>query len=116
MRPGDADQVEQRLRELSTTLGSELVVEILAMFRQDGSAQFTDLQNACQRRELKAMQSAAHRLLGSVLLIGARHLAQLCRKLELLARQGDEVSAFAAVAELEQEFTILLAWVCQIEL
>jgi HPt (histidine-containing phosphotransfer) domain-containing protein len=116
MRPGDADQVEQRLRELSTTLGGELVTEILAMFQQDGSAQFTDLQNACQRRELKAMQSAAHRLLGSVLLIGARHLAQLCRKLELLARQGDEVSAFAAVAELEQEFTILLAWVCQLEL
>lgn len=116
MRPGDADQVEQRLRELAATLGGELVTEIIAMFRQDGSAQFTDLQSACQRRELKAMQSAAHRLLGSVLLIGARHLAQLCRKLELLARQGDEASALAAVAELEQEFTILLAWVCQLEL
>ncbi len=116
MRPGDADQVEQRLRELSATLGGELVAEIIAMFRQDGSAQFTDLQNACRRRELKAMQSAAHRLLGSVLLIGARHLAQLCRKLELLARQGDEAGALAAVAELEQDFAILLAWVCQLEL
>lgn len=116
MRPGDADQVEQRLRELSATLGAELVAEIIVMFQQDGSAQFSDLQNACQRRDLKALQSAAHRLLGSVLLIGARHLAQLCRKLELLARQGDEASAFAAVAELEQEFTILLTWVCQLEL
>lgn len=116
MRPGDADQVEQRLRELSTTLGTELAAEIILMFRQDGSAQFSDLQSACRRGELRAMQSAAHRLLGSVLLVGARQLAQLCRKLELLARQGDESNAYAAVAELEQEFTGLLTWVCQLEI
>lgn len=111
MLPTDADHVDQRLRELSETLGPELVTELIGMFRTDGSAQLLDLRSAHDRRDYKAMQAGAHRLLGSVLLLSARHLAQLCRKLELLARQKEDTGAEPALLELESEFAALLSFV-----
>src|SRR5262245_11389806 len=111
MPPTDADHVDQRLRELSETLGAELVTEILDMFCADGSAQLVALRSAYERRDHKAIQSGAHRLLGSVLLLGAKHLAQLCRKLELLARQKEDAGSEPTFTELEREFVALLAHV-----
>lgn len=113
MHPTDTDHVDQRLRELSETLGPELVTEIIDMFRADGSAQLADLRSAYDRHDYKAMQSGAHRLLGSVLLLGARHLAQLCRTLELMARQKQESGAEPTLAELEGEFAALLTHVAR---
>lgn len=111
MRPTDAEHVDQRLRELSDTLGPELVSELTGMFRTDGSAQLIDLRSAHDRRDYKAMQAGAHRLLGSVLLLSARHLAQLCRKLEVLARQREDNGAEPALLELESEFAALLSFI-----
>ena len=73
------------------------------MYLENSPKLVNDIEQAMQRRDSEALHFAAHTLKSSSATLGAKALAELCRQLEALGRQGGQQQAGRQVAELRQE-------------
>jgi HPt (histidine-containing phosphotransfer) domain-containing protein len=62
---------------------------VLAEFLANARENVRDIRTALAARDLSALLSAAHKLKGGAMSVGARGLQQLAARLEAAARPGD---------------------------
>ena len=81
-----------------------IVQKIISTFLSDSPQQIAALREDLSRGDANAAQLAAHSLKSSSGFLGAKHLAALSEKLEMLARNNALDEASKALSELESEF------------
>jgi CheY-like chemotaxis protein len=99
--------------DLSTAISGvegdrELLVELLAIFAEDGPGQLRAVRDAVSRSDEAALAFAAHTLKGSLRALGAGKAAALAERLEQLGREGGFGGAPGLLAALESEIEQVL--------
>lgn len=95
--------------------GVELVAELVDLFVADVPARLDAIRSAIAAADPEALVRAAHSLKGSASTLGADGMADLCRRIELQARDGAVPPAREMFGMLQEEFErvkqALDAWV-----
>ncbi len=97
-------QVIQRLRSMGLRSGSELAADLVDMFVEQSPPRVEAIRQAAARGDLRAVAESAHSLTGSAAALGAKGLAELCRRLETAADSQDAVDVDLEVATIEAVF------------
>jgi len=82
---------------------SALLPVILQAFIREARADLEMIGHALESRELKRVVGLAHRLKGAAATVGADHLSNLAREIELEGRGGNLEKAVSGVLALESE-------------
>jgi HPt (histidine-containing phosphotransfer) domain-containing protein len=91
------------LNELRSIMGSDFG-HLIEVFIADSAARISAMHAAVAVRDGESLRKAAHSIKGSCMNIAAAELAELCRQLELLGRDGGVDSAGPVLANAEAEF------------
>jgi PAS domain S-box-containing protein len=86
----------------------ELLKEIAGLFFEDTPRLLTEVRNAIQRGDGRALERSAHALKGSVSNFGARTASDAAYSLEQMGRKGDFAKAPETFARLERQVDLLL--------
>jgi two-component system sensor histidine kinase/response regulator len=86
----------------------ELLKEIAHLFFEDTPRLLTEVRNAIQRGDSKALERSAHTLKGSVGNFGARTAFEAAFSLEQMGRNGDFARASEVFTQLERQVTLLI--------
>jgi CheY-like chemotaxis protein/HPt (histidine-containing phosphotransfer) domain-containing protein len=92
---------EQALRSMGGD--RSLLAEMAGLFSQDSTALLEEIRSALEAGNPQAIERAAHRLKGSLLVFGAAPAAGAALALESLGRSGKLEEASPALAALERE-------------
>ncbi len=87
----------------------ELVTELIELFLDESPKLLTDVQQAVELRDAKAIERTAHRLKGSVGNFGMNDTCAAALRLEVIGRKGDLTDAEAAYQSLHDELRQLQA-------
>lgn len=99
----DEDTVISRFRGRRDLLG-----ELAVMFLEQGPDMLSEVREAVHRRDIRALQGAAHTLNGTAGTFGLTRCCQAARRVEALARSGELGRVEEAYSELETEFENLM--------
>jgi len=89
---------------LSHTDGDRaLVAELVTIFQTEAPGMLSDIRCAVEAHDARALESAAHRLRGSVGSFGARLASDAALILEMMGREGALGRAPACLIDLERE-------------
>ncbi|OLC53287.1 MAG: hypothetical protein AUH92_06265 [Acidobacteria bacterium 13_1_40CM_4_69_4] len=83
---------------------ADLVARAVSLYLKSSPEQVKELHDAVDRNETATLNRLAHSLKSSSAMIGALRLSELCRRLEIQARDDRLESAAERVAEIEAEF------------
>ena len=92
--------VLESFRQADPTGSPQMTATLVSQFLAETTARVGALRDAVRRRDAAAVQSTAHALKGSALIMGATRLGTLCGRLEEAARGpgADSVQPSAAMA------------------
>lgn len=85
------------LRAIDESGGNGLAKEVVGLFVRDAAKSWSQVQSAAAASDATALAKAAHTLKSSAANVGAVQLADGCRKIEALAREGRMPDALAWV-------------------
>jgi two-component system sensor histidine kinase/response regulator len=85
----------------------EFFKEMLLEFLKYAPEQMKTLYQAIRKGQAKELERVAHGIKGAAANLGARGIADLCLKLELLGRTGDLAEAEGVLDDLKSEFKLL---------
>ena len=97
-------KMPEELLEIAQDGGSEMIAELVTIFREDGGARLEELRDAVRTGDRNIIRRQAHSLKGSALQIGAQEFGGLCRELEALADHGAESELLALMEKMEGEW------------
>jgi len=86
----------------------DLLKEVASLFFEDTPRLMTEVRNAIQRGDGKALERSAHTLKGSVSNFGARMALEAAVSLEQMGRNGDFARASEVFAQLDRQVTLLV--------
>jgi HPt (histidine-containing phosphotransfer) domain-containing protein len=86
----------------------ELLIQLVDLLLEDCPQRVTDLREALQARDVKALALTAHTLKGSLRILQVESATAAAQKLERLAAGGDWERITDAVASLEAQLDVLL--------
>ncbi len=86
------------LKTLARDMGSNLLIEVLGIFRVDAPQQVRKIREAVEAGDALALRQAAHRLRGACLNIGAFDLAEWAMRLDQVGTGGTVDGADAQLA------------------
>ncbi len=84
--------------------GRKLLVELLSLYLHGSPEQLARMASQCRDKQFEALRETAHSLKGSSATLGAGRLAQLCRRLEIVAHEGDLAGSKALIEGIAEEF------------
>ena len=90
-------------RELQEEGQGDVVTEFIDLFLDDLPGRLTQIEEAIQAEDPKAIRSAAHALKGSAASIGAARLSGAASELEALARSGETAGSGAHLQSIVTE-------------
>jgi len=94
--------------------GCALVEEVLTLFRENAAQQISALATALKQEQAEAVRQAAHSLKSAAANIGAFHLADLARDIELAARDNNLQLGTQLAENLQSEYKEILHWLSQL--
>ncbi len=94
----------ERIEALQRAGTPDIVVKVLGMYLENSPKLVNDIEQAAQRQDTEALHLAAHTLKSSSATLGATALAELCKQLEALGRQGGQQQTGGQVAKLRREY------------
>ncbi len=97
-------EVLARLRSLAEATDASILGQILQAFLDDGTACLQNLRGALENGEAENLRKAAHALKGASGNVGAKRMADISQKLQVLGESGSVEGAAAQVDALEAEF------------
>ena len=100
-REGPTDDL--RVRTDLKLLGPKVLGEIIDKFLDNAEQQEAQIRAALERSDVEALKNAAHSLKGSSATVGAARMADICKELELTARQGSLEDADSRLRRLASE-------------
>jgi HPt (histidine-containing phosphotransfer) domain-containing protein len=92
------------LRALTTDGDSDVVNEVLTLFRDSAPERIAAISQACRSGDAVALQRTAHDFKGASGTIGAFGLQQCCKELELAAKSGSLSRAEMLLVLLRAEY------------
>jgi CheY-like chemotaxis protein len=92
------------LREMQAAAETDLLSELLQLFRSDAEPLLQSLAQAVAAEDSEGQRRAAHGLKGAAANLGARQLAALCQELEQRGRAGTTEGARELLAKIETEY------------
>ena len=92
------------VQELRAVMGEDFAL-LVQTFARDSSQRIAAIQEAVTAADADALRRAAHSFKGSSGNMGAPGLAEFCRSLEELGRDGTTDGAAALVTALVDEYT-----------
>jgi HPt (histidine-containing phosphotransfer) domain-containing protein len=103
-----ADDIIDRAEIMERVDGDvELLAEIVELFLSDCPRLLSEIREAIERRDSKALERAAHALKGSVSNFAATAAFEAALRLENIGSNGDMAHAEEAYAALEEEVKYL---------
>ena len=84
--------------------GRKLLVELLRLYLRESPEQLARMVAQCRDKQFEALRETAHSLKGSSATLGAGRLAQLCRRLEIVAHEGDLAGSKTLIEGIREEF------------
>jgi HPt (histidine-containing phosphotransfer) domain-containing protein len=92
------------VKGLSELLGPEEAIEVLQLFVNSTEELISQISEASERHDAKALKEAAHQLKGAASSVGANSIARACLELETCARNDDWNGAVKLNDGLAQNF------------
>ncbi|HJV00276.1 MAG TPA: response regulator [Burkholderiaceae bacterium] len=106
--PGTHDNINRQaldnIRALSPGNGNALLERVLQAYVSDTPTHLQALRQAIAAADASSVRKAAHSLKSSSANVGAEALAQACKEMEQLGRNGSTVGAADMLAGMEREF------------
>jgi histidine phosphotransfer protein HptB len=100
----DAWILPAALRQLEECGEAVLVEELIAIFQTDTTSRLELLARAIETADYSAVRTEAHTIKGSALQVGALRVADVCRTLELEARQPQPTDLGRLFRALRERF------------
>ena len=100
------------LAALRDSLGDDvdvLLPELSALFKQEGPQLLVAIDEAVEASDASALAAAAHTLKGSAASLGNQDLAEICRQLESLGREGATDGAAEKLGGLRDRYEHFIA-------
>ena len=97
----------EELRYLALSGDTQVVGELIALFKKDVAARLQLLREAVMTDDLATGAAQAHSIKGSAVQMGALQLAATCRHMELDAANHVKENLQRLLLEAEAEFRIL---------
>jgi len=89
---------------LARVLGDrDLLAEIVDILRSEMPPALTEIRRCVEAGDLRGLERAAHRLRGSVVVLGAHRVSQAALALEMMGRDQTLDGAPVKVAQLDRE-------------
>lgn len=105
---------ESVLSNLESSVGEDVIKDVLDLFLEDSPARLGVIQNAFLEQDYKTLREASHSLKGSSAMIGADALSAVCAQLEEMACNAHLLDAESLLDNLEHELEQVLAAVRKI--
>ena len=99
-------QVEEALMALAHDVGADTVTDLIDLYVVDAPRHVADIRRALTNRDANGLRRSAHTLKSTAATVGALPLAEVCKDIERLAREGklDEVAPLLnMLAQLDGE-------------
>ncbi len=97
-------QALANIRSLQKDPGSNVLKRVIGLYLEDAPLSIATLRTAVNTNDPSAMAKAAHRLKSGSANLGAVDLAEMCKELEAMGRQGSTQGAATVCASIENEF------------
>lgn len=94
------------LEELKEIMEDEFL-ELLKIFLSDSEVRVKNLKSAHLENDHDNVRSLAHSFKGSSSNIGAHALSELCKEVEVLAKDGGALDARRLIDEIDAEFQLV---------
>ena len=94
----------QMLRNLPSSDGSDLLSRVIGVFLESSSQLIEQIEVSARDTDFDCLRSATHALKSSSANVGALTLADLCRRTEEAARDGDETLAAVLASNIRDEY------------
>jgi HPt (histidine-containing phosphotransfer) domain-containing protein len=108
MQPGSRSsgewQLPDELRQMAESGDSEIVDEVLTVFRTDTATRLQSLKAALAAGNAAQVKTQAHSIKGSASQVGAMGMASLCQRIEHEAAERTSAELALWMAELEAGF------------
>ncbi len=85
-------------------MGADIFVELIQLYLEEAPNQIAEIKQQFASGNAKAMGEAAHSLKGSSLNLGANHLADICKQIELKGKRGDLSALEGLLDQLDQQY------------
>jgi len=82
------DAALAELRAFQEEGGPDILTELIDIFVEDTPERLGELEGAVESDDAHGIEVAAHTLKSSCAQLGAAHLSELCRQMEVLGREG----------------------------
>ncbi len=92
-------------QELKDNTGADFIVELIDTFLDDTPRQIQEMRRALPAGDTETFRRAAHSLKSNSATFGARHLSELARELEMLAKENQLGQVGERIAAVDDEYT-----------
>ena len=97
-------EVVASLRALAEATEPALFNQMFASFLSDSAERIDILRSATSATDAERLQKTAHAMKGASANVGATHMAEIARQLEVLGRTSSVTGAIALIEAMESEF------------
>ncbi|MFZ3209421.1 MAG: response regulator [Geobacteraceae bacterium] len=97
----------QNILALQKSSGVNLIETVISIYLNDSPRIIMALQEAVAAVDLESLKRHAHYFKSSSATLGATRLADLCKEIEMLCKEGDVREAAPLLLYAEQEFTMV---------
>ena len=96
-------KVLQSLRQMAGAKAATILCQIINNYLEDAPQLLQGIRDAIEAGDAQALQQSAHTLRSSSANLGAIHLSNVCKELELMGRNGTTTDAPERMAQVEVE-------------
>ena len=96
----EVSHIKARMEDLKSIFDESMLVQSRAMARKDWEERLSDATTALAAAEWSTLGKVIHRLAGSALELGAKHLTKRCRSMEAACQAQDAAEAKRRLPEL----------------
>jgi HPt (histidine-containing phosphotransfer) domain-containing protein len=97
----------QALRKLGGASDSDVIDDLIGLFRSDAPMRLSDLRAALAKQDSLAMQHTAHSFKSTSATLGGQRLAALCQELENRGARAALAGSESVLVSVEREYQLL---------
>jgi signal transduction histidine kinase/CheY-like chemotaxis protein len=101
-------QILQELKDMAGDDAQEMIADLIDSYLEDAPPKLQEISCALDRDDAENLRNSAHALRSLSVTIGAVSLAEVCTKLEAIARKGNTLGASTLVNKLDTEYQRLV--------
>ena len=109
-------EVVARLRALEEATEPSLVSQIYTSFLKEGAERISVLRSSVEVSDAELLRRTAHTLRGASANVGAIHMSDIARQLEVLGKNSSMIGAAPLIEQIESEFERVKAEIAELDM